>query len=62
MKNFNYKKLLMALAIAVIVQSGTVVAYNTADGAGAYSEEEGAAPCSDRPYQDDTHTWHNFSL
>ncbi len=55
MKNFNYKKLLMALAIAVIVQSGTVVAYNTAEGTGAYSGEEGAAPCSDLPYPNDIH-------
>lgn len=55
MKNFNFKKLLMALAIAVIVQSGTVVAYNTAEGAGAYSGEEGAAPCSDLPYPNDIH-------
>lgn len=55
MKNFNYKKLLMALAIAVIVQSGTVVAYNTAEGAGAHSEEEGAAPCSDLPLPEDLH-------
>ena len=55
MKNFNYKKLLMALAIAVIVQSGTVVAYNTAEVAGAYSGEEGAAPCSDLPYPNDIH-------
>lgn len=55
MKNFNYKKLLMALAIAVIVQSGTVVAYNTAEGTVARSEEEGAAPCSDRPLTDDLH-------
>lgn len=45
----------MALAIAVIVQSGTVVAYNTAEGAGAYSGEEGAAPCSDLPYPNDIH-------
>ncbi len=56
MKNFNYKKLLMALAIAVIVQSGTVVAYNTAEGTVAHSEEEGAAPCSDRPISVDDHT------
>ena len=45
----------MALAIAVIVQSGTVVAYNTAEGAGAHSEEEGAAPCSDLPLPEDLH-------
>ncbi len=55
MKNFNLKKLLMALAIVIIVQNGAVVAYNTAEGNGAYSEEDGVAPCSDRPLPDDIH-------
>lgn len=55
MKNFNLKKLLMALAIVIIVQNGAVVAYNTAEGNGAYSEEDGAAPCSDLPLPDDLH-------
>lgn len=56
MKRFNFKKILMALAIIIIVQNGTVIVYNTGNDAGSYSEEEGISPCSDRPCPDDDHT------
>lgn len=55
MKIFNLRKLLAMLAIVIIVQNGTVIVYNTVEGTGAYSEEEGVAPCSDLPYSNDIH-------
>lgn len=55
MKHFNLKKLLLTLALVIIVQNGTVIVYNTAEGTGAYSEESGIAPCSDRPLTNDLH-------
>lgn len=55
MKHFNFRKLLAALAIIIIVQNGTVIVYNTAEDNGSYSEEDGIAPCSDRPYPNDLH-------
>lgn len=55
MKHFNIKKLLLTLALVIIVQNGTVIVYNTAEDTGAYSEEDGIAPCSDRPLSEDLH-------
>ncbi len=55
MKHFNLKKLLLTLALVIIVQNGAVIVYNTAEGTGAYSEESGIAPCSDRPLTNDLH-------
>lgn len=55
MKHFKFRKLLAALAIIIIVQNGTVIVYNTAEDNGSYSEEDGIAPCSDRPITDDFH-------
>lgn len=55
MKHFNFRRLLAALAVIIIVQNGTVIVYNTAEGSGSYSEEAGIAPCSDLPYPNDLH-------
>ncbi len=55
MKHFNLKKLMMMLALIIIVQNGAVIANNTAEGTGSYTEEEGVAPCSDQPLTDDIH-------
>ena len=56
MKHFNFRKLLSMLAIIIIIQNGAVVVYNTTDDTGSYTEENGAAPCSDRPVPDDNHS------
>lgn len=55
MKHFNIRKMLLTLALVIIVQNGTVIVYNTAEDTGAYSEEDGIAPCSDRPCEEDIH-------
>lgn len=55
MKHFNLKKLMMMLALVIIVQNGAVIANNTAEGTGSYTEEEGVAPCSDLPYPGGIH-------
>lgn len=55
MKHFNLKKLLLTLALVIIVQNGAVIVYNTAEGTGSYSEEDGIAPCSDLPLTEDLH-------
>lgn len=49
MKHFNFKKVLMMLALVVIVENGAVVASNVGGNTDSYTEDGGAAPCSDRP-------------
>ena len=49
MKNFNCKKILMMLALVIIVQNGAVIVSSTVGDNGSYSDEGGAAPCSDLP-------------
>lgn len=56
MKHFNFKKFLSMLAIIIIIQNGAITVYNTAKDTGAYTEDGGAAPCSDRPVPDDNHS------
>lgn len=53
MKHFNFKKILMMLALVIIVQNGAVVVVNTNGDADSYSEDAGVAPCSDLPSLDD---------
>lgn len=49
MKHFNFTKILMMLALVIIVQNGTMIVTDTDGNAGSYSDEGGAAPCSDLP-------------
>ncbi len=55
MKNSTFKKILMMLALVVIVQNGALIAVNTDGNTGSYSEEGGAAPCSDLPDIDENY-------
>ena len=54
MKHFNFKKIL-TLALVIIVQNGTIIITDIDGNAGSYSDEGGAAPCSDRPDLDDSY-------
>lgn len=56
MKHFNLRKLISMLAIIIIIQNGAIIVYNTADGTGSYTEDNGVAPCSDLPVPNDNHT------
>lgn len=49
MKNSNFKKILMMLALVIIVQNGAIIVSNTDGNTGSYSEDGGVAPCSDVP-------------
>lgn len=49
MKNFNFKKILMMLALVIIVQNSTIIVSNTDGNTGSYTDEGGATPCSDQP-------------
>ena len=49
MKHFNFKKMLMMLALVVVVENGAVIASNVDGNTDAYTEDGGVAPCSDRP-------------
>ena len=55
MKHFNFKKILMMLALVVVVENGAVIASNVDGNADAYTEDGGIAPCSDVPLLDDTY-------
>lgn len=55
MKHFNFKKILMMLALVIIVQNGTIIVSNTDGDTGSYSNEGDVAPCSDRPEIDDSY-------
>jgi hypothetical protein len=55
MKNFKFKKILMMLALVIIVQNGAVIVSSTVGDNGSYSDEGGAAPCSDLPPIDDSY-------
>ena len=55
MKHFNFTKILMMLALVIIVQNGTMIVTATDGNAGSYSDEGGAAPCSDIPDLDDSY-------
>ncbi|MDE5823867.1 MAG: hypothetical protein K2H91_04180 [Lachnospiraceae bacterium] len=49
MKHFIFKEILMMLALVIIVQNGAIIVANTDGNTGSYSDEGGAAPCSDLP-------------
>lgn len=53
MKHFNFKNILMMLALVIIVQNGTIIVTNTDGNTGSYSEDGGVAPCSDIPDLDE---------
>lgn len=53
MKHFNFKKILMMLALVIIVQNGTIIVANTDGNTDFYSQDGGAAPCSDVPEFDE---------
>lgn len=53
MKHFNFKNILMMLALVIIVQNGTIIVTNTVGNTGSYSEDGGVAPCSDIPDLDE---------
>ncbi|MDE5697465.1 MAG: hypothetical protein K2I96_08670 [Lachnospiraceae bacterium] len=55
MKNFKFKKILMMLALVIIVQNGTIIVSNTDGNTGSYTDEGGAAPCSDVPDFDENY-------
>lgn len=50
MKYFNFKKLFTLLALVTVVQNSAMVVSTIEEDTEYYSEEEeGIAPCSDRP-------------
>lgn len=55
MKHFNIKKILMMLAVVVVVENGAIVASNMGGNSGSYTEDGGAAPCSDLPVIDESY-------
>lgn len=55
MKHFNFKKILMMLALVIVVENGTVIIPDTDGDTGSYSEDGGAAPCSDVPDFDENY-------
>lgn len=55
MKHFIFKEILMMLALVIIVQNGAIIVANTDGNTGSYSDEGGAAPCSDIPDLDDSY-------
>lgn len=55
MKHFNFKKILMMLALVVVVENGAVIASNVDGNADAYTEDGGIAPCSDLPPYDENY-------
>lgn len=55
MKHFNFKKILMMLALVIIVQNGTIIVANTNGNTDSYSEDGDAAPCSDLPDIDESY-------
>lgn len=55
MKISCFKKMLMMFALVMIVQNGAIIVSNVGEDSGSYSEEGGAAPCSDIPDLDDSY-------
>lgn len=55
MKKFNYKKILMTLALVIIIQNGAIIVTNTDGNTGSYSEDSGIAPYSDLPDIDESY-------
>lgn len=55
MKNLNFKKILMTLALIIIVQNGAIIVSNTDGNTGSYSDDGGIAPCSDQPLLDENY-------
>ena len=53
MKHFNFKKMLMMLALVIVVENGAVIASNVDGNTDAYTEDGGVAPCSDMPSLDE---------
>lgn len=53
MKHFNIQKIFVMLAVVVVVVNGTVIASNMNGNTGSYTEDGGAAPCSDLPSWDE---------
>ena len=49
MKHFNFKKVLLMLALVTIVENGALITSNAEENTGSYSEDEGITPCSDIP-------------
>lgn len=49
MKHFNFKKVLLLLALVALVENGAVITSNAAENGNSYSEDGGIAPCSDHP-------------
>lgn len=53
MKHFNFKKILLLLALVALVENGAVITSNAAENGNSYSEDGGIAPCSDVPIFDE---------
>ena len=55
MKNLNFKKILMTLALIIIVQNGAIIVSNTDGNTSSYSDDGGIAPYSDAPDFDESY-------
>lgn len=55
MKHFNFKKVLLLLALVALVENGAVITSNAAETGNSYSEDGGIAPCSDMPALDENY-------
>lgn len=56
MKHFNFQKWLLMLVLVILIQNGTVIVYNIAEGSDACSGEGGISTLSDKPYLDDNYS------
>lgn len=56
MKHLNFTKWLLMLTLVILIQNGTVIAYNVAEGSDACSDEGGISTLSDKPYLDDNYS------
>ena len=51
MKKTNFKKLLLTLALAIIIQNGIIVVPTLPED--TYTGDESVSPCSDKPVPDE---------
>lgn len=56
MKRFNFGKWFLILALVILIQNGTVIVYNVAEGSDTCSDEGGISTLSDKPYLDDNYS------
>lgn len=55
MKHLNFGKWFLMLTLVILIQNGTIIVYNTSEGADV-SDEGGISTLSDKPYLDDNYS------